>query len=162
MAQLSHPNVVQIFDVGEHDGELFLAMELIRGQTLDAWLDELGPGDVRATRWRTIVEVFVAAGRGLAAAHTAGLVHRDFKPSNVLVGDDVVKVVDFGLAHGDIESSHGDDADSPGEDSGHSVDKLAERVTQTGALVGTPAYLAPEQMAERAAEAFKQMSGGGD
>jgi tetratricopeptide (TPR) repeat protein/tRNA A-37 threonylcarbamoyl transferase component Bud32 len=150
MAQLSHPNVVQIHDVGEHGGELYLTMELIHGQTLDAWLSELGPAPVRARRWREIVAVFVDAGRGLAAAHAAGLVHRDFKPSNVLVGDGVVKVGDFGLARGDTEVEVAD----PGVELERaelfeSSRKLAERMTETGALIGTPAYLSPEQIAVR-------------
>lgn len=148
MAQLSHPNVVQIYDVGEDDGELYLAMELVRGQTLDAWLAEQGPARLRGQRWREIVGVFVAAGRGLAAAHAAGLVHRDFKPSNVLVGQGVVKVGDFGLARGggdvEIAEERGDGAERV-----PSSHKLEERMTETGAVVGTPAYLAPEQLTGR-------------
>ncbi|MCA9715716.1 MAG: serine/threonine protein kinase, partial [Myxococcales bacterium] len=88
MAQLSHPNVVQVHDVGEHEGQVFLAMELIRGETLRAWVEELGAAPGRSRRWREIVAMFVQAGRGLAAAHDAGLVHRDFKPANALVGED--------------------------------------------------------------------------
>ncbi|MCX4242705.1 serine/threonine-protein kinase [Paraliomyxa miuraensis] len=153
MAQLSHPNVVQIHDVGEDGGELYLTMELVRGQTLDAWLAELGPARVRAQRWREILEVFVAAGRGLAAAHAAGLVHRDFKPGNVLVGEGTVKVGDFGLARGDGdgELAEVEDAKVEGErvEPKPSSHKLAERMTETGAVVGTPAYLAPEQLIGR-------------
>jgi tetratricopeptide (TPR) repeat protein len=152
MAQVSHPNVVQIHDVGEHDGELFLTMELIRGQTLDAWLVELGPVRVRAQRWREIVEVFVAAGRGLAAAHAAGLVHRDFKPSNVLIGEGVVKVGDFGLARGEADFTL-ESLDESDPELTQSSRKLAERMTETGALVGTPAYLSPEQLTGRESSA---------
>ncbi len=80
MAQLSHPNVVQVHDVGEHDGQVFIAMELIRGETLRAWTSALGEPAARCKRWREIVAMFAQAGRGLAAAHDAKLIHRDFKP----------------------------------------------------------------------------------
>src|SRR5262249_24575521 len=93
MAQVSHSNVVQIFDIGRRGDRVFLAMEFVAGQTFDGWLRE---------RRRTPDEILGAirqAGAGLAAAHRAGLIHRDFKPNNVLVGSDgVVKVTDFGLA----------------------------------------------------------------
>src|SRR5262249_32920602 len=91
MARLRHPNVVTIHEGGEHEGELYIAMELLEGQTLAAWLQT--PRGWRATR-----EVFLAAGRGLAAAHAAEVVHRDFKPANVFVGAAGVRVLDFGLA----------------------------------------------------------------
>ncbi|HRI08992.1 MAG TPA: serine/threonine-protein kinase, partial [Nannocystaceae bacterium] len=93
MAKLSHPNVVAVFDVGTYEGQVFMAMELVKGRSVGAWL-----GQSRRT-WSEVLEVFVAAGRGLQAAHEAGLVHRDFKPDNVLIADDGgVKVTDFGLA----------------------------------------------------------------
>jgi hypothetical protein len=76
MARLSHPNVVQVYDVGVVGDQVFIAMELVRGQTLSAWLD------ARPRGWREVVRVFIDAGRGLAAAHAAGLVHRDFKPKS--------------------------------------------------------------------------------
>lgn len=82
MARLSHPNVVQVFEVGEYEQELFVAMEFVRGQTLGSWLagsvDRTGARKGRS--WREVVEVFLAAARGLAAAHKAGIIHRDFKP----------------------------------------------------------------------------------
>jgi serine/threonine protein kinase/tetratricopeptide (TPR) repeat protein len=93
MAQLEHENVVRVYDAGEHDGEIFVAMELVRGETVGAWL-RAGP-----RRWREVLARFVAAGQGLAAAHRAGMIHRDFKPDNVLVraSDGRVCVTDFGL-----------------------------------------------------------------
>ncbi|MCH9683517.1 MAG: serine/threonine protein kinase, partial [Deltaproteobacteria bacterium] len=84
MARLSHPNIVGVHEVGEHDGQVFVAMEFVRGRSLDKWFrEEEGPKP-----WREVVEVLSRAGRGLAAAHEAGLVHRDFKPHNVILGED--------------------------------------------------------------------------
>src|SRR5262249_18833102 len=97
MARLSHPNVVAVYDAGEHDGRVFVAMELIAGKTLEKWLAE------ERRSLGAIVDVMVAAGRGLAAAHAAGLVHRDFKPGNVLIGERVC-VGDFGLARSGAEA----------------------------------------------------------
>src|SRR3954468_8231043 len=98
LAQVSHPNVVQIYEAGTYNGRLFIAMELVRGKTLTSWLRDAAQLP-RAVRQREILRQFIAAGRGLEAAHAAGLAHRDFKPDNVLVGDDGrVRVVDFGLA----------------------------------------------------------------
>jgi serine/threonine protein kinase/tetratricopeptide (TPR) repeat protein len=98
LAQVSHPNVVQIYDAGTHEGRLFIAMELIRGQTLTGWLHDAAQLP-RPVRQRETLRRFIAAGRGLEAAHTAGVAHRDFKPDNVLVGEDGrVCVADFGLA----------------------------------------------------------------
>ena len=93
MARLSHPNVVAIFDTGTMDERLFLAMEFVSGTTLKHWQS------ARGRSWRDVLRVYIEAGRGLAAAHAAGLVHRDFKPANVLIAHDgTVKVGDFGLA----------------------------------------------------------------
>src|SRR3954470_7383656 len=98
LAQVSHPNVVQIYEAGTYNGRLFIAMELVRGKTLTSWLRDAAQLP-RAVRQREILRQFIAAGRGLEAAHAAGLAHRDFKPDNVLVGDDGrVRVGDFGLA----------------------------------------------------------------
>jgi len=134
LAALSHPNVVPVYDVGEHDDGLFVAMQFIEGADMRTWLVRERPP------WRRVLGVFRAAGRGLAAAHAAGIVHRDFKPANVLVGDDGrVRVVDFGLARAGASSS--DEADD-----GPSA--LLGGVTQTGVLVGTPTYMAPEQFAD--------------
>ena len=102
LAKLSHPNVVQIYEIGSSDGLIFLVMEFVKGRTLRAWLNQ-------QPRSRSeILAVFEAAGRGLAAAHAAGLVHRDFKPDNVLVGrDGRARVTDFGLAFDDYFADEG-------------------------------------------------------
>ncbi len=136
MARLSHPNVVAIHDVGElDDGRVFLAMEHVRGTTLRRAL----AGEERSSA-RTI-DLFLQAGKGLAAAHAVGLIHRDFKPENVLVGDDGrVRVTDFGLARG--TSGPGVPASLRG---GHDAAVPPSGLTRTGAIVGTPAYMAPEQ-----------------
>src|SRR5262249_20891973 len=97
LARVSHPNVVAVLDAGEHDERIFLAMELVEGGTLAGWLRE------RRRGWREVRDAFVAAGRGLEAAHAAGIVHRDFKPQNVIVGPERVVVLDFGLARAENE-----------------------------------------------------------
>ena len=93
LAQLSHPNVVTVYDVGTFEDAVFIAMELVEGKTLQDWLaqDQPSPAD--------LLPVMKAAGQGLAAAHRAGIIHRDFKPANVIIGQDGrVRVLDFGLA----------------------------------------------------------------
>jgi len=134
MARLAHPNVVPIYEVGEADAQVFLVMELVEGGTLRAWLD------VRPRAPAAIIDAFVAAGRGLAAAHEAGLVHRDFKPDNVLVGaDGRIRVTDFGLVGLDASA-----AAPPADDAAGLDDARAALRTRTGAIIGTPAYAAPE------------------
>ena len=131
LAKLEHPNVVGIYEIGSVDGRDFIAMELVDGTTLADWLRE------RRRYLKEILEAFVAAGRGLAAAHEAGIVHRDFKPHNVLRGKDGrILVTDFGLARaaGQVEVI------ANGEDTPQST-----TLTATGSWVGTPAYMAPEQ-----------------
>jgi tetratricopeptide (TPR) repeat protein/predicted Ser/Thr protein kinase len=134
LAQLSHPNVVTVHEVGEHEDSVFVAMEFVRGSTLRAW---------RTAAERSvaeILEVYAQAARGLAAAHAAGLVHRDFKPDNALVGEDGrVRVVDFGLAR--VEGAAMETSD--GEPSAETTDR--GRLTLTGTVMGTPLYMAPEQ-----------------
>ncbi|MCA9710410.1 MAG: serine/threonine protein kinase, partial [Myxococcales bacterium] len=135
MGRVNHPNVACVYDVGEHDGRGYIAMELVRGQTLRQWL-RTGPA------WTEILAVVRQAGQGLVAAHAAGLVHRDFKPDNVLVGDDGrVRVVDFGLA-----KHHAELCDASGRfDRQALARELADvSITRTGSLMGTPAYMAPE------------------
>lgn len=138
LAQLSHPNVVRVFDVGRANGRTFIAMELVEGPTLRQWLRER-PRSVAA-----IVDAFIAAAMGLSAAHAVGVIHRDFKPENVLVGQDGrVRVTDFGLA---LESAAAQIVTQPGRGSGGSGQSIgAERSSGTFATVGTPAYMAPEQ-----------------
>ena len=122
VAKLSHPNLVTVYDVGTAAGRLFLAMELIEGETLASWLD--GQRRSRAE----IVRVFAMAGRGLAAAHRAAVIHRDFKPQNVMVASDgTPRVMDFGLAV----------LDQAGNE---------PRLTRIGSILGTPLYMAPEQL----------------
>jgi hypothetical protein len=132
LAQLSHPNVVPVFEVGDHDGRLFIAMELVEGDSLRAWLRN------GSRSWKEIVDVFLQAAQGLAAAHARGLVHRDFKPENALLGvDGRVRVVDFGVvAEGDAATTDAGEPPSDGDD--------ALR-THTGEFLGTPRYMAPEQ-----------------
>jgi hypothetical protein len=134
MAKLRHPNVVAVYDVGAIESRAFLAMEYVPGRTLAAWRAEQKPS------LREILSAFAAAGRGLAAAHDVGLVHRDFKPENVLVGDTgEVRVTDFGLARALDETF----APSPRGATGLANASL---LTRSGAFAGTPAYMAPEQM----------------
>lgn len=143
LARLAHPNVVCVFDVGVHEGQRFIAMEYVAGDNLRRWL-----GAPRTLR--EVLQVFVAAGRGLHAAHLVGLVHRDFKPDNVLVGDDGrPRVLDFGLARPP------DDASVVGRPPvlGADVDPLGTALTSAGVVIGTPAYMAPEQYLGEAADA---------
>ena len=141
MAQLSHPNVVPVYDVEEHEGRIFLAMELIEGETLRVWL--------RAERSVSeILRVMAQAGRGLAAAHAVDLVHRDFKPANVMVGrDGRARVMDFGIARGtsEIDQDPGETAREASSVLEQSSPSLSAPLTQAGAILGTPAYMAPEQ-----------------
>jgi serine/threonine protein kinase len=143
MARLAHPNVVAVHDVGSHGDQIFIAMEMVDGQTLAAWLSSA------RRSWREVVAVFLPAGHGLVAAHAAGLVHRDFKPENVLVGDDGrVRVTDFGLARSALVPPTAPTAASPSQ-----PDASAQALTVTGALVGTPFFMAPEQFLGRPIDA---------
>jgi tetratricopeptide (TPR) repeat protein len=145
LARVSHPNVITVHDVGTVDEHVFVAMEFVDGGTLADWL-------ARSRRsWRDVLDTFRQAGEGLAAAHAAGIVHRDFKPDNVLVGTDGrVRVTDFGLARaGEPEAI----PEAESEDSGRAPVAAAAPtdgdagLTKGGALLGTPAYMAPEQLA---------------
>jgi serine/threonine protein kinase len=206
IARLSHPNVVVVFDVGTFQEQVFIAMEFVEGNTVSYWLQ------AAARSWQDILRVFMEAGRGLAAAHEKGLVHRDFKPDNVMVGrDNQVRVMDFGLARQMNEKSDAGDKGATGDRSGRvtvseashdeqrrtpteatpvavgeetiaaiNPDDAADtivlpattsgeappgptpttaagmfdvRLTRTGAMMGTPAYMAPEQFLSTATDA---------
>ena len=143
MARISHPNVITVFEVGEHEEDgaepvVFVAMEFVRGRTLRKWVLQERPTPAQ------IVAAYADAGQGLAAVHAAGLMHRDFKPDNVMISDDDgrVQVMDFGLARGG--------ATIDGDATEASIDQAASSfvadLTRTGRVAGTPAYMAPEQL----------------
>jgi eukaryotic-like serine/threonine-protein kinase len=151
MARLSHPNVVAVHDVGVHEDQVFIAMDLIEGETLTRWM-------ARKRSAREVLGVFLQAGRGLAAAHAAGLVHRDFKPDNVLIAKDGrALVTDFGLAR--AAGFLGDLPELPASpvaqtELGHDSGPLATPLTAAGIVMGTPGYVAPEQLRGEPADAL--------
>ncbi len=137
MARVNHANVIQVFDVGELDTSVYVAMELVDGVTLKEWL-------VPKRTPAQIVDLFEAAGRGLAAAHAQGLTHRDFKPDNVMVdGAGQPRVLDFGLAR----ASHRPQIDESTESlrTAENPVSIDTSMTEAGTLLGTPAYMSPEQ-----------------
>lgn len=134
MARVSHPNVVHVYDVGEIGGRIFIAMEFIDGSTLAAWQG------TQPRTWQQTLHLYLQAGNGLLAAHKNGLVHRDFKPDNVLVDrDNRVRVADFGLArlHDQTPSA------STGSDGNRGL--VGAPLTRAGSICGTPGYMSPEQ-----------------
>ena len=145
MARLTHPNVVTVYEVGHWNERIFIAMALVDGGTLRDWCRTPRTCD-------EIVDAFALAGRGLAAAHTAGLIHRDFKPDNVLVtAAGNVCVTDFGLARSVDDWAA---VPAPSHAGAGSKDLATEStVTRTGELIGTPAYMSPEQLDSKAVDA---------
>ncbi len=138
MAKVVHPNVVAVHDAGKLEGEHFIAMEYVDGSTLDAWIAEHAAQD-----WRRALDTFLAAGRGLAAAHQAGLTHRDFKPTNVIcTADGQPKVTDFGLAVDEATTATQIPATSPD----------AIETTLSSPRAGTPSFMSPEQFAGAAVD----------
>ena len=142
MARISHPNVISVYDTGTFSSQVFVAMEFIQGRTLSTWLRK------EKHTWQENLRVFLDAGRGLIAAHKAGLVHRDFKPSNVLVGEGGrVCVLDFGLAwlaqlaEAEERALTGDDEALPERGS----EPVALELPDSDLLMGTPQYMSPEQ-----------------
>ncbi len=139
LARVAHPNVVAVHEVGERQGEIYIVMEFVRGETLRQWIR------AKPRRWREVVDIYAQAGRGLAAAHAAGVIHRDFKPDNVMLGGDGrVRVMDFGLAR---TAGPGAALADPSEISvrSNSYPIASSTLTAVGAVLGTPAYMAPEQ-----------------
>jgi len=156
IARLSHPNVVSVYDVGLLKNGIYFSMEYVPGRTLSRWLADEKPD------WPQVVEVMLQAGRGLAAAHASGLVHRDFKPANVIVGEDGrVRVLDFGLAR--TTEAHEPNAEESSELE-HTPELTREEyssqtpVTRDGMVVGTPVYMSPEQYRNQADERSDQYS----
>ncbi|MBK9753443.1 MAG: serine/threonine protein kinase [Nannocystis sp.] len=161
LAKLSHPNVVTVHDAGVHDGRVWIAMEFVSGQTLREWTR-------RGRRtWPEVLRVLTDVARGVVAAHAVGLIHRDLKPDNVMIGSDGrVRVMDFGLARyhslatADQELASTAELDDPDERRrlptlAHHAEFAAVtgRLTRPGAIQGTPAYMGPEQWRGQEAEA---------
>ncbi|HYI00010.1 protein kinase domain-containing protein, partial [Hyalangium sp.] len=147
MARLNHPHVISVYDVGTLGEGVFVAMEFVDGTTLKKWVKE------KSRAWSEVLDTFLAAGRGLAGAHGAGLVHRDFKPDNVLIGKDGrVRVTDFGLAR---EAGEGEEQSSVTLPVGAPMDETPElaQLTQQGHAVGTLMYMSPEQRRGEAPDA---------
>ncbi|MBN1209733.1 MAG: serine/threonine protein kinase [Myxococcaceae bacterium] len=140
MARVSHPHVISVYDVSTLGDSVFIAMEFVDGGTLKKWVKE------RPRSWREVLDVFTAAGRGLAGAHAAGLVHRDFKPDNVLIGKDGrVRVTDFGLARLAEEEAGAGPPALPATATLEESPEMAQ-LTQEGLVVGTLKYMSPEQL----------------
>ncbi len=138
MAQLAHENVVTVHEVGEMDGRVYVAMEYVDGGTLRDWTQ------AEDRSWHEVVRMYVRAGRGLAAAHSAGLVHRDFKPENVLVGTDGrVRVTDFGLV-GQADEHAPEKPRVIGRGRMPTAVPLSATLTEHGTVLGTPGFIAPE------------------
>jgi serine/threonine protein kinase len=143
VARLAHPNVVSVYDAGTFGDGVFIAMELIDGPTVEKWLG------MEPRSWRAILDVFMGAARGLAAAHAAGVIHRDFKPQNAMIAKDgSARVMDFGLAR----LAHETAADGAGPGGGAGPPGPGTQ-TVSRAVIGTPAYMSPEQARRETADA---------
>lgn len=143
VAKIQHPNVIAVHEVGTHGEQVYVVMEYVDGGTLRDWVK------AQSRSWAEVLEVYRQAGLGLIAAHEANLVHRDFKPDNVLIGrDGRVRVTDFGIV-----GVSGGSRDVTLPDPNLPVDDASARLTATGAIVGTPAYMPPEQYKAGAADA---------
>ena len=138
LTRLHHPNVVNVHDAGVFEDEAYVVTEVVEGQRLDQWLAE------RERPWREVLDVFLGAARGLAAAHAVGLVHRDFKPENVIVADGQARITNFGLAQA---------TPRPSQVMAVVNAAAAEGELSTSSAAGTPAYMAPEQFRGRPADA---------
>ncbi|MEM6993449.1 MAG: serine/threonine-protein kinase [Myxococcota bacterium] len=145
LARISHPNVVQVFETGHFRDTIYIVMELIEGESLARWFADGKP-------WAEVVGAFISAGRGLAAAHAEGLVHRDFKPGNVMIGTNGdVKVLDFGLARalgepsGASVSGESTAIETGIEPASVPSGLLRTKLTRDGTVLGTPPYMAAEQ-----------------
>lgn len=155
MAKLSHPHVVSVYDVEAEDGVVRIAMEFVDGKTLDGWQQE------RERTPREVVAYYLQAGRGLNAAHRAGLLHRDFKPANVLVSSDgIAKVTDFGIARIEADeatlsrdSNLGITSCRTGDEASLPDGGISDPLTRGGVVMGTPRYMAPEQFSEQTIDA---------
>ncbi len=123
LAAVSHPNVVAVFDAGEDNGEVYIATELVDGAALSSWQ--------RGRPWRLVVAAWAQAARGLVAVHQCGIIHRDVKAANVLVGlDERIRIGDFGIARAEFAESR----------------EVGNTLSRTGWVAGTPGYMAPEQL----------------
>lgn len=139
MARVSHPNLITVHEVGAAQGQLFVAMEFVSGPTLKQWLAD------KQRPWRELVPVFIQIAEGLAALHEAGLVHRDVKPANVIIGDDGrVRVLDLGLVGAKRDETSESGSVLTLEDSS-SFNRIGGQLTMTGERLGTPAYMSREQ-----------------
>lgn len=166
LAQLRHANVVTLYDAGEADGRFYLVMELVEGQSLGSWLSDLraelvGQKNADIIRFWRVLQMHEQAAQGLVAIHEKGLVHRDFKPSNLLIDDDArARIIDFGVARSiidaaqvgsrDVVTGNGQKDISPTDTSQKHTDEMrtleSASLTATGTLLGTPAYMSPEQL----------------
>ena len=146
LAKLSHPNVVHVYEVGQTNGQWFIAMELVPGRTLRQWhADEHD--------WRACVRVYLEAGAGLSAAHAASLVHRDFKPDNCIIDEEGrVRVLDFGLVRDTVPCSQ-EPATVDAEKNLVVSDARQTPMTRSGTVLGTVAYMPPEQLDGQRADA---------